>query len=367
MRRGSLAAIAFAYACCVLAFSPSCRSMEIEAKVDSLVAKFDGPDRPGACVAVIHDGTFAFKKGYGLAHLEEKIPVGEDTNFRLASVTKQFTAMAILLLKEQGALDYDDPLSRFFPDFPEIGTKITVRHLLNHTSGLIDYENIMPEGLKVPLKDRDVLELLKTQHGTYFTPGTEYRYSNSGYALLALIVEKVSGMGFASFLKENIFSPLGMNDTVAYEEGITTVPRRAYGYKETDAGFVFSDQSLTSSVLGDGGIYTSVLDYFKWDQALYTEGLVSRETLQEAFSPARLADGTLSPYGFGWRFEERQGVRVIYHNGSTCGFSTAVRRVPERQLSVIVLSNNANGKAPSLADELLDWLLSQIARDAPGE
>jgi len=341
--------------------------MEIETKVESLLAKFDGPDRPGACVAVIHDGTFAFKKGYGLAHLEEKVPVDESTNFRLASVTKQFTAMAILLLKEQGALEYDDPLSRFFPDFPEIGKRITVRHLLNHTSGLIDYENVMPQGLTEPLKDRDVLELLKSQHGTYFTPGTEYRYSNSGYALLALIVEKVSGKPFAAFLKKHIFSPLGMHDTVAYEKGRSTVLRRAYGYKETEAGVVFSDQSLTSSVLGDGGIYTSVMDYFKWDQALYTERLVSRKTLEEAFSPARLADDTLSPYGFGWRFEEKQGVHVIYHNGSTCGFSTAVRRVPERRLSVIVLSNNANGKAPTLADELLDWLLSQAGQDARGE
>lgn len=336
----------------------------MEAKIDELFARFDRPDGPGASVAVIRDGTIVFKKGYGLAHLEEKIPAEKRTNFRLASVTKQFTAMAILILKERGALSYDDPLSQFFPDFPEIGKKITVRHLLTHTSGLIDYENIMPENLTVALRDRDVLELAKSQHGTYFTPGTEYRYSNTGYALLALIVEKVSGETFASFLKEHIFLPLAMNDTVAYEEGISTVPHRAYGYKETEDGFVFSDQSLTSSVLGDGGIYTSVMDYFKWDQALYTERLVSRATLQEAFSPARLANGTLSQYGFGWRFEERRGTRIIYHNGSTCGFSTAVRRVPERQLSVIILSNNANGKAPTLADELLDWLLSQAAGEA---
>ena len=340
----------------------------MEEKVDQLFARFNRPDGPGASVAVIRDGTLAFKKGYGLAHLEEKIPADETTNFRLASVTKQFTAMAIMMLKERGALDYEDPLNKFFPDFPEIGEKITVRHLLNHTSGLIAYENIMPKDLAVPVKDRDVLELLQSQHGTYFTPGTEYRYSNTGYALLALIVEQVSGKTFAAFLDENIFSPLGMQDTVAYEEGVSTVPRRAYGYKETEEGFVFSDQSLTSSVLGDGGIYTSLLDYFKWDQALYTERLVSRGTLQEAFSPAHLADGTQSQYGFGWRFEERGGVRVIYHNGSTCGFSTAVRRVPEKRLSVVVLSNNANGKAPAVADKLLDWLLAQAAgQNAQGE
>jgi len=345
-----------------------CRGETLEEKVDQLCQRFDRPDVPGASVAVIRNGKVIFKKGYGLADLGKRIPVDESTNFRLASLTKQFTAMTIMMLKEQGLLCYDDPLTKYFPDFPEIGKSITIRHLLGHTSGIISYEDILPEDLTVPLKDQDVLELVKTQHGAYFTPGTQFKYSNTGYAFLALIVEKVSGKHFAAFLKEKIFEPLGMNDTVAYEKGVSTVSRRAYGYKETENGFAFADQSLTSSVLGDGGIYSSVMDYFKWDQALYTEKLVRRQTLQEAFSPALLPDGTSTHYGFGWYIREKNGERILLHNGGTCGFSNAVRRVPGKNLTVIVLANRHHGNVAADANQLIDWLLSNAATGAnPGK
>lgn len=330
----------------------------LEKKTDELLRDFDQPNTPGASVAVIRDGRIVFKKGYGLANLPEKTPADDHTNYRLASVTKQFTAMAIMILKERGRLAYDDPVKKFFPDFPKVGERITVRHLLTHTSGVIDYEDLMPSDLTVPLKDRDVLELVQAQQGVYFTPGTEHRYSNTGYALLALIVERVSGQDFATFLSENIFKPLGMDGTVAYEKGVSTVSRRAYGYKQTETGFVDADQSLTSAVLGDGGIYTSVMDYYRWDQALYGTKLVSRKTLEEAFTPARLADGTTVPYGFGWRLDERGGTRVVHHNGRTTGFNTAVRRAPDRRLTVIVLANRTGEGAEHIADALLDWLLS---------
>jgi len=322
-----------------------CRGETLEEKVDQLCQRFDRPDVPGASVAVIRNGKVIFKKGYGLADLGKRIPVDESTNFRLASLTKQFTAMTIMMLKEQGLLCYDDPLTKYFPDFPEIGKSITIRHLLGHTSGIISYEDILPEDLTVPLKDQDVLELVKTQHGAYFTPGT-----------------------LAAFLKEKMFEPLGMNDTVAYEKGVSTVSRRAYGYKETENGFAFADQSLTSSVLGDGGIYSSVMDYFKWDQALYTEKLVRRQTLQEAFSPALLPDGTSTHYGFGWYIREKNGERILLHNGGTCGFSNAVRRVPGKNLTVIVLANRHHGNVAADANQLIDWLLSNAATGAnPGK
>jgi CubicO group peptidase (beta-lactamase class C family) len=344
-----------------LAVPPGPRLDALEKKVDELLRDFDQPDAPGASVGIIRDGQVVFKKGYGLANLPEKTPADEYTNYRLASVTKQFTAMAIMILKERGRLAYGDPITRFFPDFPKVGERITVRHLLTHTSGVVDYEDLIPSDRTVPLKDRDVLELVQAQHGVYFTPGTEYRYSNTGYALLALIVERVSGQDFAIFLDENIFKPLGMNGTVAYEKGVSTVSRRAYGYKQTGSGFVDADQSLTSAVLGDGGIYTSVMDYYRWDQALYGTKLVSRKTLDEAFMPTRLADGTTIPYGFGWRLDERRGTRVVYHNGETTGFNTAVRRAPDRRLTVIVLANRTGEEAAHIADALLDWLLSHPA------
>ena len=346
--------------------APLCPGDEVADKVDALVQPLVGREIPGASVAIIGDGRIILNKSYGLANVQAKTRAEEHTNYRLASVTKQFTAMAIMIVKERGLLSYDDPLTRFFPDYPQTGEGITVRHLLGHTSGVIDYEDLIPARQKTPLRDRDVLELLKNQQGTYFTPGTRYRYSNTGYALLALIVEKASGCDFATFLAANIFAPLGMKTSVAFEEGVSTVDNRAYGYFRGEAGFDEADQSLTSAILGDGGIYTSLREYYLWDQALYGEKLVGRRILREAFVSGRLADGSSCGYGFGWRIDERRGVRVLHHDGRTCGFNNAVRRVPERRLTVVVFTNVAGKQAAKIADALLDWLLENRAQAGPG-
>ena len=319
-------------------------------RVDRLFRAYRG-DVPGAAVMVIHDGQPILKKSYGLADVEYKIPVTDSTNFRLASLTKQFTAMSVMILHERGKLDYSTTLCQIFPHFPAYGRQITVRHLLQHTSGLIDYEDLIPDSATHQVLDRDVLRMMMTQDSTYFQPGSAFRYSNSGYAVLAQIVEKISGQSFAMFLKANIFVPLGMNGTVAFEEGISTVSNRAFGYSVEKDSVAFSDQSLTSAVLGDGGIYTSIVDLFKWDQALYTERLVSAETQKEAFTPA------LDNYGFGWWIDEYKGHRRIRHYGSTCGFRTAILRFPQETFSVIVLTNRREPDVTSLAEKLTDIFL----------
>lgn len=329
----------------------------LESRIKQLFAEFDRSDAPGASLAIIRDGEIVIARNWGLALLEPPTPAGPDTNYRIASMTKQFTAMCIMMLKERGKLSYDDPIARFFPDFPAIGSEITVRQLLGHTSGVIDYEDLIPEDQTKQLKDRDVLDLVSRQHGTYFTPGTRYRYSNTGYALLALIVERVSGQDFAGFLRDNIFIPLGMKDTVAYEAGVSAVPRRAFGYRLTEQGFVGADQSLTSAVLGDGGVYTSVAEYALWDRALYGDQLVSRDALAEMFKSGRLTDGTATGYGFGWRIDERHGRRVVHHDGGTSGFNSAVRRAPDQRTTLVILTNRDGTQAREIADELLDWML----------
>ncbi len=331
-------------------------------KVDELLRDFDRPNVPGASVAVVKDGALVFVKSYGLERIETGKLATPFTNYRIASMTKQFTAMCIMMLHDRGLLDYDEPIARFFPKLPVEAGRITIRQLLGHTSGLVDYEDIIPEDRTDQLNDRDVLRLLERQSATYFAPGTQYRYSNGGYALLALIVEQVSGTGFATFLRENIFVPLGMRETVAYEKGVSTVNRRGWGYRETAEGFVDADQSLTSAVLGDGGIYTSVLDYCKWDAALYGTWLVGHESLAQAFTTGALADGTPTGYGFGWRIEQRGATRVVHHDGGTCGFNSAVRRAPDQRLTVVVLTNRAGKHARQIADELLNWLLTDAAK-----
>jgi CubicO group peptidase (beta-lactamase class C family) len=336
-------------------------SQDLASRVDTLLHEFNGPDHPGASVMVIREGMVLLTKAYGMADLEERIPATAATNYRLASVTKQFTAMSILMIKERGKLSLENTLSDFFPGFPAYGKTITIRQILHHTSGLIAYEDVMPETTTVQVHDRDVLAMMKTQDSTYFPPGTEYRYSNTGYSLLSQIVERVSEIPFAGFLEENIFRPLEMNATVAYEKDISTVARRAYGYTRRDStrppGFDKTDQSSTSAVLGDGGIYSSVEDLFKWNQALFTDKLVSAKTLNEAFTPDVLPDGRNTGYGFGWYIDEYRGLRRIRHGGSTVGFRTEILRFPERQFSVILLVNRSDADPGALALRIADMVL----------
>ena len=248
-------------------------------QVDALMRDYTG-DVPGASVLVLRDGQPIVRAGYGLADLETHTPATATTNYRLASVTKQFTAASILLLAEDGKLKLTDHVRKWLPTLPKAAEPITIRHLLTHTSGLIDYEDVIPDSFKAQLHDADVLKLLESQDRLYFHPGSDYRYSNSGYSLLALIVERASGRTFATFLRERIFQPLGMSNTVAHEDGISTVTNRAFGYTEEQGRWTRTDQSQTSAVLGDGGIYSSIDDLAKWDAALYDGRLLPQKALQ---------------------------------------------------------------------------------------
>jgi CubicO group peptidase (beta-lactamase class C family) len=307
----------------------------MQASIDALLRDYDG-DGPGASVLVIRDGEPVVRRGYGFADLEGRVRATPRSNYRLASVTKQFTAAAVLLLAEDGKLDLDDPLRQWLPSLPAATAPITLRHVLAHTSGLIDYEDLMAPGATAQVRDADVLQLLETQDRLYFAPGSGYRYSNSGYALLALVVGQASGKDFATFLRERIFVPLGMTGTVAYEDCISTVPDRAYGYSCEDGAWRRTDQSSTSAVLGDGGIYSSIDDLAKWDAALYDDRLLSQASRELAFTAhARTDEPDVDGYGYGWRIHGE----MLWHSGETIGFRNVIVRWPQRRLSVIVLSN----------------------------
>lgn len=312
-------------------------------EIDSLLRAYTG-NGPGAAVAIIRDGNSSVHV-YGYADLETGTKVAAKTNFRLASVTKQFTSAAILLLAEEGKLSIDDQVKKWLPSLPSATDPVTLRHLLTHTSGLIDYEDVIPTSMTEQLHDRDVLTLLESQNKTYFAPGTSYRYSNSGYALLALIVGKASGISFAQFLRQRIFEPLGMKNTVAYEEGISTVANRAYGYTLIDGHWQRTDQSQTSAVLGDGGVYSSLEDLAKWDAALYDERLLKASSLRTAFTPSTRTDDPTIEYGFGWRITGE----TLWHSGETVGFRNVIVRYPKRRLTVIVLTNRNDPEPYGLA------------------
>jgi CubicO group peptidase (beta-lactamase class C family) len=317
----------------------------LDAGIDGLMQRYDGRV-PGAAVLVLKDGQPVFRRGYGLAVVEDGTPVSPATNFRLASVSKQFTAAAILLLAEDGRLSIDDPLKKWLPGLPAVADAMTLRQLLSHTSGLLDYEDLMDPADTRQVHDIDVLHLLQKENRTYFAPGSSYRYSNSGYALLALVVGKASGSDFASFLRQRIFLPLGMTATFAHQDGVDEVPDRAYGYSQIDGHWQRTDQSTTSAVLGDGGIYSSIDDLAKWDAALYDERLLRRASLQQAFSAATATPEPDVPhYGFGWRINGD----ALWHSGESIGFRNVIVRYPKQKLTVVVLSNRNDPEPYALA------------------
>ncbi|MCJ0824424.1 beta-lactamase family protein [Luteimonas sp. 50] len=313
-------------------------------RIDQLMQRYDGAV-PGASLLVVRDGEAVVQRGYGLSDCEAGIEAGPATNYRLASLTKQFTAAAILLLAQDGRLGIDDPVREWLPTLPPAADAITLRHLLTHTSGLVDYEDLMAPDHPGQIRDAGVLQLLEREGRTYFTPGSAYRYSNSGYALLALVVEKASGETFPQFLRRRIFEPLGMHDTLAYASGGPEVPHRAWGYSPADAAasdatggrWTRTDQSPTSAVLGDGGIYSSIGDLARWDAALYDDRLLDDASRASAFSAQVEVTGEpwQAGYGFGWRITGD----TLWHSGETIGFRNVIVRWPQRRLTVVLLSN----------------------------
>jgi CubicO group peptidase (beta-lactamase class C family) len=302
--------------------------------IDTLMQRYSG-QVPGASLLVIQDGKAVVRRAYGMADMEAHVAATPSTNYRLASVTKQFTAAAILLLAEDGRLGLDDKVRSWLPTLPAATDSVTIRQLLTHTSGLVDYEDVIPEGTTRQLRDADVLRLLSTQNRTYFAPGTGYRYSNSGYALLALIVERASGGTFQDFLRARVFAPLGMRQTLAYVADGAAVPDRAYGYSEVERHWQRTDQSLTSAVLGDGGIYSSIDDLAGWDAALNDDRLLGDASRTLAFTAHTATDDPEVKYGFGWRITGD----TLWHSGETIGFRNVIVRYPRRRLTVVILSN----------------------------
>ena len=276
-----------------------------------------------------------------------------------------------MLLVRDGKLHYDDHLTDIFPEFPAYGKSITLRNLLNHTSGLPDYEDLLakqypdtPEEKASQILDAGVLKLLEQQTSGKFAPGSKWEYSNSGYAVLAMIVEKVSGKNFGQFLKERIFTPLKMKNTLAYEKGKNEVPRRAYGHTKQDSAWRETDQSPTSAVLGDGGIYSSLEDLAKWDRALRDHRLLSAEEMRPALTPvqptdgpAKFPDGPAVSYGFGWFLDPYRNHKRMSHDGSTIGFRTTIQRLPDDQLTLIVLANRADINPEEFALKVVDLYL----------
>jgi CubicO group peptidase (beta-lactamase class C family) len=311
--------------------------------VDDLFNSFISDETPGAVVIVLKDGEILYEAAYGLANLEENILLSTDHQMHIASMGKQMTGLAIMLLAEDGLLHYDDPVGMHVTELEHFGSEFTIRTLLHHTSGLPDYDGGITDSL-FELADEptnaDLVTVLSEMDGPMNAPGEAFEYSNPGYDLLAVVIERASGMSFPQFMQTRIFDPLGMSHTFSLPDPKRrNGPMVAISYTlEGDAPEAYPFDAL-DNLVGSGSIYTTVGDMALYDESLYGSDLISQETLQDAFQPAQLTNGSREPYGFGWELEERNGESYVAHAGAWLGFESDYVRFPERHFSVIVMLN----------------------------
>ena len=311
-------------------------------QIDSLLRTFYRNDEPGASIAVLKNGRL-FKYNYGLMDLDSREKIRSTTHFNIGSITKQFTATAILQLVEQKKLALDDKIGNFFPGLnKKIGQAVSVRQLLTHSSDIIDHYDYADKNLK-HAHDSDVLAAISNIDSTYFPPGTAYRYSNAAYCLLALIIEKLSGSSYSDYLTKNIFQPLKMSKTIIWNENKKLLPiATGYEYDTASTGFKKSgpDENVFFSTEGDGGIYTSIDDYLKWFEGLQSAKIISETSVRKARSsqfPINRASHL--NYGYGWFIDESSDPVKVYHSGSNGGFRTFSFSIPSQNILIVVFSN----------------------------
>jgi CubicO group peptidase (beta-lactamase class C family) len=342
-----LAALPFAEIAQAAAATPAPASRSArsaEQQVDALFAKWNGPGRPGAMVAVIRDGKVLLSKGYGFADLERSVPITPSTVFTVGSNSKQFTAFSIHLLAQDGKLSLDDDIRKYVPEVPDFGKTITIRHLLHHTSGLREYFDLMLlTGWRLDdvITQEDALTLVERQRALNFAPGQEHLYSNTGYMLLGLIVDRVSGKPLAEFARERIFEPLGMKHTQFLHGYGTLVPARALAYVPSAAGG-YQTMAVGDSADGAGGLVTTAGDLALWDRNFYDGRVGGQALVARMQATGVLNDGTPINYASGLLVDAHRGRRLVEHGGTINGFQTQLTRFPDQHFSVMVLANTAD-------------------------
>jgi CubicO group peptidase (beta-lactamase class C family) len=353
-------ALLAAFLAATAAAAPSAPSPERQ--IDALFAPWNQPGKPGAVVGVIRDGKVLFTKRYGMADIERGVPMSPSAEFFIGSMSKQFTAFAIHLLAHDGKLSLDDDVHMYLPDVPDFGRKITVRHLLHHTSGLRDYFGLMDmAGLRpgdVIAEDK-ALTLIKRQRTLNFEPGQEWDYSNTGYVLLARIVEHVAGKPFPEFARERIFIPLGMTHTLFQQDHRTLVPGRVLSYVPADAGgYQFAPVNV--STVGDGGVLTTLGDLALWDRNFYDGRVGGMDVVRQMQATGVLNDGKPIEYASGLFVQTYRGLRLVEHSGAIWGYGAQLWRFPDQRLSVMVLANSADIDTYQTVRRIADMALDRI-------
>jgi CubicO group peptidase (beta-lactamase class C family) len=322
-----------------LAFAQPKEDELLTSQFDKILSDRFKADEPGVTALVSRNGQVIYQKAFGMANLELGVPMQVDNIFRIGSITKQFTAIAILQLMEQGKLDLQDEITKYIPDYPTQGNKITIEHLLTHTSGIQSYTGMKDfiERITLDLKPTEMIDHFKNEP-MEFEPGTKWNYNNSGYYLLGYIIEQVSGKTYPEYIEENFFKPLGMSHSL-YGSDITIVKNRASGYSRGDNGYENAQAMSMTQPYSAGSIQSTVEDLFKWNQAVHEYKLVKKESLDKAFTNYKLADGTETDYGYGWSFGYVQESPTIEHGGGINGFSTMAIYLPKEDVYAVVFAN----------------------------
>jgi len=329
--------------------------------IDNIFSQWDKEGVPGCALGIMKDGKLIYAKGYGLANLEYNVPNSANSVFRIASTSKQFTAACIVLLAEQGKLSLDNNLNQFFPDFPAYAKKITIRHLLNHTSGIRDYltiSSLKGLGNNDYYEDKDVMKWLINQRELNFNPGDEYLYSNSGYWLLGQIVNKVSGINMADFAKKEIFKPLNMSSTHFHNNHKQIVKNRASGYRPIDKE-TYQISMTTLEMIGDGGIFTTINDIKKWDDAYYDRSILSDKFWNMMTQQGVLNNGEVLEYASGLGISKYKGLKKISHGGAFVGYRAELIRFPEQHFSIAIFANRGDANPTWMAHQIADILLKE--------
>jgi CubicO group peptidase (beta-lactamase class C family) len=338
---------------------PALAQNAITAKIDEFIkAEMQKQKIPGVSLAVIRDGQIIYAKGYGYANVEHQVPVKTETIFQSGSVGKQFTAMAIMILVEDGKIGLDDKINKYFTDAPAEWNNITIRHLLTHTSGMRGY----PEdfNFRADYTEDSLYKIIKTLP-LAFQPGEKWDYSNIGYATLGILISRVTGKFYGDFLKERVFNPLGMTTARIITEA-DIVPNRAAGYILVN-GELKNQRwvSPSSNTTADGSLYLTILDMAKWEAALNGGKVLQRKSYDEMWKPVKLNNSKTHPYGFGWAISYFNGKRIIEHGGRWQGFESDIKRFPEEKLTVVVFANLRNANLNKLARSLLEMYHPQLS------
>src|SRR5882724_11722992 len=333
---------------------------------DEVFEDLTKPGSPGCALAVARGGKIIYERGYGLANIEEDVGITPRTVFDIGSTSKQFTAASILLLEKQGKLSVQDHVRKYLPEIPDYGHKITILHLLNHTSGLRDYLTLFElAGVNIDsvTTDGDALAIIARQKALNFEPGSDWLYSNSGFFLLSVIVKRVSGETLREFATENIFEPLQMKHTMFRDEHTLLVPNRALAYDPKDAGANYTLDVSYFEQTGDGAVHTSVEDLLIWDENFYSGKVGGKDFLDELQEPGKLSNGKTLAYAKGLFVGKYRGLRLVDHGGSWGGYRSQLLRFPEQHFSVACLCSLANANPEKRAREVADVFLAGEMRE----